>query len=99
MISCFLHFDMNIFRIGVTIVNFQEPPIVPVTFITTGSHARLRGYEGASSLNVSLSFRTYEPRGLLIWHELSTGDTIKVCIDFQVIIQKIVFVFSFSVYF
>lgn len=66
-------------QLVIVIINFQEPPIVPVTFITTGSHARLRGYEGANSLNVSLSFRTYEPRGLLIWHELSSGGNIKVC--------------------
>lgn len=57
---------------------FQEPPIAPVTFLTRGAHARLRGYEGASSLNVSLSFRTFEPDGLLIWHDFTSSGHVMV---------------------
>ncbi|XP_044727167.1 neurexin-4 isoform X2 [Chrysoperla carnea] len=51
-----------------------EPPIVPVTFLTPGSYARLKGYEGVNSLNVSFAFRTYEENGILLYHDfLSTG--------------------------
>ncbi|KAI5723877.1 hypothetical protein M8J76_012129 [Diaphorina citri] len=57
-----------------TISNCPEPPIVPVTFTTPGSYARLKGYEGMKQMNVTFSFRTYENNGLLVFHKfLSEG--------------------------
>lgn len=52
-----------------------------MTFLTQGAHARLRGYEGANSLNVSLSFRTYEERGMLIYHDFTSPGYVKVFIE------------------
>lgn len=56
----------------------QEPPIIPVTFLTSQSYANLRGYEGVHSLNVSLSFRTYEGDGLLLYHRFTSDGYVKV---------------------
>lgn len=51
-----------------------EPPIIPVTFLTSSSYAKLRGYHGVNSMNVSLSFRTYAKEGIILYHEfLSKG--------------------------
>ena len=55
-----------------------EPHIIPITFLTPGSYARLRGYEGVSSLNVSLSFRTYEDRGVILYHQFTSPGFVKV---------------------
>lgn len=49
--------------------NCPEPPISPVTFLTRGSHARLKGYNGVKQMNVSFSFRTYEDKGLMLHHD------------------------------
>jgi hypothetical protein len=56
----------------------QEPPIIPVTFVTSQSYAKLRGYEGVKSLNVSFSFRTYEGDGLLLYHRFTSDGHVKV---------------------
>jgi hypothetical protein len=56
----------------------QEPPIIPVTFVTSQSYAKLRGYEGVKSLNVSFSFRTYEGDGLLLYHRFTSDGYVKV---------------------
>lgn len=57
-----------------TSYNCPEPPIIPVTFLTSSSYAKLKGYEGIPSMNISLSFRTYEDQGVIIYHEfISTG--------------------------
>lgn len=53
--------------------NCPEPPISPVTFLTRGSHARLKGYNGVRQMNVSFSFRTYEDKGLMMHHDFSKG--------------------------
>ncbi|XP_038122350.1 neurexin-4 isoform X1 [Culex quinquefasciatus] len=53
--------------------NCPEPPISPVTFLTRGSHARLKGYNGVKQMNVSFSFRTYEDKGLMLHHDFSKG--------------------------
>jgi hypothetical protein len=58
----------------------QEPPIIPVTFVTSQSFAKLRGYEGVNSLNVSFSFRTYEGDGLLLYHKFTSEGYVKVLI-------------------
>lgn len=62
----------------------QEPPIIPVTFLTPGSHAKLRGYENNPSMNVSFSFRTYEPNGLLLYHKFNSEGYVKVCRFFSI---------------
>jgi hypothetical protein len=56
----------------------QEPPIIPVTFLTSQSYAKLRGYEGVHSLNVSFSFRTYVGDGLLLYHRFTSDGYVKV---------------------
>lgn len=54
---------------------------MPVTFLTKGSYARLRGYEGMKSLNISFSFRTYEEDGLMAYHEFSSTGFVKVILN------------------
>lgn len=55
-----------------------EPPIVPITFLTSNSYAKLKGYEGAPSLNVSLSFRTYDEEGVILYHQFTSPGFVKV---------------------
>lgn len=62
-----------------TIYSCPEPPIIPVTFVTHGSYARLKGYEGISSMNVSLTFRTYEDQGIILYHQFTSPGFVKVC--------------------
>nr|CAD7438043.1 unnamed protein product [Timema bartmani] len=64
-----------------TIYSCPEPPIIPVTFLTKNSFARLKGYEGARSLNVSFSFRTYEEDGLLLFHKFLSDGQVKLFLD------------------
>lgn len=59
----------------------QEPPIIPITFLTGGSHAKLKGYEGSKTLNVSFAFRTYEVKGLMFYHEFTSGGNIKLYLE------------------
>lgn len=56
----------------------QEPPVIPVTFLTSTSFARLKGYEGMSSLNSSFAFRTYEQHGLMLYHPFSSSGYVAV---------------------
>ncbi|XP_015588334.1 neurexin-4 isoform X2 [Cephus cinctus] len=58
-----------------------EPQIVPVTFLTPGSYARLKGYEGVYSMNVSLAFRSYEDRGLILFHEFTSPGYVQLFLD------------------
>ncbi|XP_062540681.1 neurexin-4 isoform X1 [Armigeres subalbatus] len=60
--------------------NCPEPPISPVTFLTRGSHARLKGYYSVKQLNVSFSFRTYEEKGLMLHHDFLKG-SVKVYLE------------------
>lgn len=55
-----------------------EPPIVPVTFLTPSSYAKLKGYEGMTTLNVSFAFRTYEEGGVLLYHDFMSTGYVKV---------------------
>ncbi|XP_013164723.1 PREDICTED: neurexin-4 isoform X1 [Papilio xuthus] len=64
-----------------TLYNCPEPPVVPITFLKEGSYARLRGYAGATTLNVSLEFRTYEHHALLIYHKFKTEGYVKVYLE------------------
>lgn len=58
--------------------------MVPITFLKEGSYAKLRGYAGATTLNISLEFRTYEIHGLLIYHKFNTDGHVKVSVYFRV---------------
>ncbi|XP_065217760.1 neurexin-4 isoform X3 [Planococcus citri] len=51
-----------------------EQSVIPVTFLTEPSFAKLKGYEGVDYLNVSFSFRTYEDAGLLVFHKVIGGN-------------------------
>ncbi|XP_026321952.1 neurexin-4 isoform X2 [Hyposmocoma kahamanoa] len=64
-----------------TLYACPEPPIVPVTFLKASTYAKLRGYGGGNTLNVSLEFRTYESHGLLIFHKFKTEGYIKVYLE------------------
>ncbi|XP_012057418.1 PREDICTED: neurexin-4 isoform X2 [Atta cephalotes] len=61
-----------------TLYTCPEPPIIPVTFLTTGSYAKLRGYEGVFSMNVSLAFRSYEERGIILYHKFTSPGFVKL---------------------
>ncbi|KAL4707615.1 hypothetical protein ACJJTC_014720 [Scirpophaga incertulas] len=64
-----------------TLYSCPEPVIVPVTFLKEGSYAKLRGYSGGNTLNVSLEFRTYENHGLLVYHKFKTDGHVKVFLE------------------
>ncbi|CAK9800818.1 Nrx-IV, partial [Anthophora quadrimaculata] len=64
-----------------TVYSCPEPPIIPVTFLTHGSYARLKGYEGISSLNVSLTFRTYEDKGIILYHQFTSIGYVKLFLE------------------
>nr|CAG4643694.1 EOG090X00DN [Lepidurus arcticus] len=51
--------------------------VIPITFLTASSYARLPSYEGTKSLNVSLAFRTYEENGLLAYHKFTSDGSVK----------------------
>ncbi|XP_063218125.1 neurexin-4 [Bacillus rossius redtenbacheri] len=61
-----------------TLYTCPEPQNSPITFLTSKSHARLRGYEGVGSLNVSFSFRTYEGQGVLLYHKFTSEGYVKM---------------------
>ena len=54
---------------------------IPVTFKNSKSFAKLTGYEGSYSMNVSIEFRTYEENGLLVYHGFSSEGFVKVIIQ------------------
>ncbi|KAK9299061.1 hypothetical protein QLX08_007806 [Tetragonisca angustula] len=64
-----------------TLYSCPEPPIIPVTFLTHGSYARLKGYEGISSLNASLTFRTYEDKGIILYHQFTSPGYVKLFLE------------------
>ncbi|XP_012266909.1 neurexin-4 isoform X2 [Athalia rosae] len=64
-----------------TIYSCPEPPIIPITFLTPQSFARLKGYEGVYSLNVSLSFRSYEQTGMILYHQFTSPGYVKVYLE------------------
>ncbi|KAL1514303.1 hypothetical protein ABEB36_003581 [Hypothenemus hampei] len=61
--------------------NCPEPPIVPVTFTSSQSYAKLRGYEGMSSMNASFEFRTYETNGLMMYHAFSSSGFVAIYLE------------------
>ncbi|EEB13815.1 Contactin-associated protein 1 precursor, putative [Pediculus humanus corporis] len=58
-----------------------EPPIIPVTFLTSTSFVKLKGYEGVRSLNASFAFRTYEENGVLLFHKFTSPGDIKLYLE------------------
>lgn len=58
-----------------------EPPIIPVTFLTRESFAKLKGYEGVKQMNISFMFRTYEERGLMMYHEFTSMGYVKIYLE------------------
>ncbi|XP_017770023.1 PREDICTED: neurexin-4 isoform X1 [Nicrophorus vespilloides] len=64
-----------------TLTNCPEPPVVPVTFLTSKSFAKLKGYSGVNSLNASFAFRTYETIGLMMFHPFLSGGHVAVFLD------------------
>lgn len=61
-----------------TLYTCPEPQIIPVTFLTPNSHARLKGYEGMSSMNTSFAFRSYEDNGIMLYHAFSSSGYVAV---------------------
>ncbi|XP_049869625.1 neurexin-4 [Pectinophora gossypiella] len=64
-----------------TLYACPEPPVVPITFLKASAYAKLRGYSGGPSLNISLEFRTYESHGLLVYHKFKSEGYVKVYIE------------------
>ncbi|CAH1403187.1 unnamed protein product [Nezara viridula] len=64
-----------------TLYSCPDPPIVPVTFLTSNSYAKLKGYEGISAFNISLGFRTYENNGLLLYHKFTSRGYVKLFLE------------------
>ncbi|XP_031832226.1 neurexin-4 isoform X3 [Nomia melanderi] len=72
--------NLRYYRVN-TLYSCPEPPIIPVTFLTQGSYARLKGYEGISSLNVSITFRTYEDKGIILYHQFTSPGFVKLYLE------------------
>ncbi|CAK1598381.1 unnamed protein product [Parnassius mnemosyne] len=64
-----------------TLYACPEPAVVPITFLKAGSYAKLRGYSGGNTLNVSLEFRTYENHAMLIYHKFKSEGYVKVYLE------------------
>lgn len=58
-----------------------QEAIVPVTFLTANSYAKLPGYEGVNKLNISLDFRTFEENGLLAYHRFTSPGFVKMYLE------------------
>ncbi|KAK4880887.1 hypothetical protein RN001_004206 [Aquatica leii] len=58
-----------------------DVPLTSATFLTPDSYARLKGYEGVSSLNASFAFRTYEESGLMLYHAFSSSGHVAVYLE------------------
>ncbi|CAG0922962.1 unnamed protein product [Notodromas monacha] len=55
----------------------NEQQIVPVTFLTSESHVKLKGYEALESLSISFEFRTFEMEGTLVYHKFYSDGYVK----------------------
>ncbi|XP_074114384.1 neurexin-4 isoform X3 [Cotesia typhae] len=58
-----------------------EPQIVPVTFVKPDSFATLSGYDRSNTLNVSLAFRSYEEKGLIMYHKFASDGFVKLFLE------------------
>ncbi|CAG0920150.1 unnamed protein product, partial [Notodromas monacha] len=56
----------------------NEQQIVPVTFLTSESHVKLKGYEALESLSISFEFRTFEMEGTLVYHKFYSDGYVKL---------------------
>lgn len=65
-----------------TMYSCPDPQIQPVTFLSASSYARLKGYEGVRQMNVSFAFRTYEDRGLMLYHDFTSRGYVKVYLEY-----------------
>lgn len=52
-----------------------------LTFLTREVHLRYPGYGDSNSVNVSLEFRTYEEKGILMWHKFGNSGYFKIYLD------------------
>ena len=52
--------------------------MVPLTFLDRGAHIKVTGNEGQTQLNITFSFRTYEPDGVLAFHKFLSSGYVKV---------------------
>ncbi|XP_050545470.1 neurexin-4 isoform X2 [Daktulosphaira vitifoliae] len=64
-----------------TLYTCLDSPIIPVTFLTQSSHALIKSYEGMKKINISLSFRTYEEKGMLAHHKFLTNGHVKLFLE------------------
>lgn len=65
-----------------TFYNCPEPQIIPVTFTTRSSYAKLKGIsEGSKQMNVSFAFRTYEEKGMMMYHEFTSKGFVKLFLE------------------
>lgn len=58
-----------------------DPPIIPITFLTRESYAKMKGHEGMKQLNVSFWFRTYEDRGEIFHHDFTSDGFVRALLD------------------
>ena len=80
-VKSYYHEDHNKWWRVQALASCPQEPVVPVTFLTANSYAKLPGYEGVSTLNVSLDFRTFEENGLLAYHRFTSPGYVKMFIE------------------
>lgn len=71
-------YEWDRFYSNFTLFQCSESNIVPFTFLNPKSFVKLNGYEGISSMNVSLEFRCYEEYGTIIFHKFTSPGYVKV---------------------
>lgn len=59
-------------------LQFGDSADLTLTFLEREAHLRYPAFEDLRSINVSLEFRTYEDKGVLIYHKFSTDGFFKV---------------------
>ncbi len=80
-VKSYYHEDHKRYTRVQTLNSCPQEPIVPVTFLTANSYAKLPGYEGVSTLNITLDFRTFEENGLLAFHRFMSPGYVKMFIE------------------
>lgn len=56
----------------------QAVHVVPLTFTDRSSFIKVDGNEGQQQVNISFSFRTYEPDGVMAYHDFNSAGYVKV---------------------
>jgi hypothetical protein len=84
-----------------SLVQYGESVDLTLTFKSPEAYLRYNSYEDFPSINVSLEFRTYEPKGLLIYHKFSEEGYFKVRTDdsFAFPVIFVILAFNFRKYF